>query len=148
MGVAGRPAFLGDVHPQEAFDLLSKDQSSALVDVRTSAELAFVGAPDLSGLGKRLYHIEWSQFPSGQLNSNFLHELTQVVETTQCEHLLFLCRSGGRSLHAAKAAETLTVSGSLSLYNVASGFEGDLDTEGRRARVSGWKVDGLPWRQS
>ena len=148
MGSAGKPAFLGDVKPKEAFDLLSKNQNSALVDVRTRAELAFVGAPDLTGLGKSIHHIEWSRFPGGEINSNFLHELAQVVESTGCEHLLFLCRSGGRSLHAAKAAEAMSVNGSLSLYNVASGFEGDLDSEGRRGRVSGWKVDGLPWRQS
>ena len=148
MSGAGKPDFLGEVSPREAFDLLSNEASATLIDVRTRAELAFVGAPDLSPVGKRLHHIEWSAFPTGELNSTFLRELATVVEATGSEHLLFLCRSGQRSLRAARAAEELSVDRPLRLYNVGSGFEGDLDTDGRRGRVSGWKFEGLPWRQS
>ena len=31
---------------------------------------------------------------------------------------------------------------------VVNGFEGDVDAEGRRGTVGGWKVSGLPWSQS
>jgi len=58
--------------------------------------------------------------------------------------VLFLCRSGARSRAAAMAA---TAAGYARAYNVAEGFEGDLDAEGHRGRVNGWKVAGLPWRQ-
>ena len=148
MSDEAKPSFFGDVSPSEAFDLLSKEASSTLIDVRTSAELAFVGAPDLTSLGKRLYHVEWSAFPTGELNPNFLRELESVVEATDSEHLLFLCRSGQRSMRGAMAAEGLPVKKPIRLYNVAEGFEGNLDTEGRRGRVSGWKVANLPWRQN
>ena len=148
MSGPGKPEFLGDISPEDSFDLLSKESGATLIDVRTRAELTFVGAPDLSGIGKRLHHIEWSGFPSGELNSNFLRELESVVEAAGSEHLLFLCRSGQRSLRAAYAAEELSLERPLRLYNVGSGFEGDLDNDGRRGRVSGWKVAGLPWRQN
>ncbi|MEM7686023.1 MAG: rhodanese-like domain-containing protein, partial [Pseudomonadota bacterium] len=32
--------------------------------------------------------------------------------------------------------------------NVAEGFEGDLDADGHRGTINGWKAHGLPWRQS
>ena len=148
MSGEGGPSFFGDISPQEAFDLLSNEATATLVDVRTSAELAFVGAPDLTDIGKRLHHIEWSAFPTGELNTNFLRELEAVVRAAGSEHLLFLCRSGQRSRRAAQAAEELPIEKPLRLYNVATGFEGDLDSDGRRGRASGWKVAGLPWRQN
>ena len=33
------------------------------------------------------------------------------------------------------------------LVNVAGGFEGDIDGEGHRGHVNGWKAANLPWRQ-
>jgi len=30
---------------------------------------------------------------------------------------------------------------------VAEGFEGHHDSQGHRGTVSGWKAEGLPWRQ-
>jgi rhodanese-related sulfurtransferase len=58
---------------------------------------------------------------------------------------LFLCRSGARSRAAAAA---LTRIGFEKAFNVAGGFEGDLDGEGHRGAITGWKAAGLPWRQS
>ena len=65
-------------------------------------------------------------------------------------HLFFICRSGSRSLAAARlvAARTLGEGRPVECVNVAEGFEGDLDGEGHRGTVNGWKVAGLPWRQS
>jgi rhodanese-related sulfurtransferase len=54
--------------------------------------------------------------------------------------LLFICRSGGRSLRAAQAAAE---AGFTRVVNVAEGFEGGLDDKGRRT-VGGWRGAGLP----
>lgn len=148
MGGSEKTAFLGDVSPQDAYEVLSQSPSSLLVDVRTQAELVFVGAPNLDAIGKTVRHVEWRTFPDGRENPGFLSELAALVAETDCDSLLFLCRSGGRSLLAAKAAEGLSTPKALKLLNVAEGFEGDLDAEGRRGSLSGWKVRGLPWRQS
>ena len=33
-------------------------------------------------------------------------------------------------------------------YNIAQGFEGDLDEARHRGSLTGWKASGLPWRQN
>ena len=58
--------------------------------------------------------------------------------------VVFLCRSGNRSIGAAEAA---TEAGIAPSYNVLDGFEGDLD-EDRHRGATGWKAVGLPWKQS
>jgi rhodanese-related sulfurtransferase len=63
---------------------------------------------------------------------------------TPDQHVYFLCRSGVRSLAAAQAAQA---AGFPNSYNVADGFEGSPDGDGHRGHLSGWKADGLPWRQ-
>jgi len=64
--------------------------------------------------------------------------------------ILFICRSGARSLAAARAvAEAIGPGSGLEhCTNVAEGFEGDLDSDGHRGTLNGWKTRGLPWRQS
>jgi hypothetical protein len=47
-------------------------------------------------------------------------------------------------MHAAVA---MTGEGYAKCYNVLDGFEGPPDEEGHRGKRTGWKVDGLPWRQ-
>ena len=58
--------------------------------------------------------------------------------------VLFLCRSGARSMSAAIAA---TTAGYQTCYNIAGGFEGPPDGEGHRGSIDGWKARGLPWEQ-
>lgn len=136
--------------PREAFAALRETPDSALVDVRTRAEQVFVGTPDPAALGRPLACVEWVGFPGGQPNARFLEELTLALGDPLPRRLFFLCRSGHRSLAAARlvaeqARETGTV---VECINVAEGFEGDLDAEGHRGTVNGWKMAGLPWRQS
>ena len=59
--------------------------------------------------------------------------------------VLFLCRSGARSRHAAIA---LTSAGWTHCYNIADGFEGPLDGERRRGAIGGWRAKGMPWTQT
>ena len=56
--------------------------------------------------------------------------------------VLFLCRSGVRSRHAARVATEL---GYTNAFDILEGFEGDRDGEGHRKTVGGWCKAGLPW---
>lgn len=136
----------GDLNPAEAWERLASDPAAVLVDVRTRIEHALIGTPDLSSLGHEPVYVEWmtQQGP----NRGFLAELRgELAErgVTTATPLFFLCRSGGRS---RMAAGEMTAAGFTACYNVAEGFEGDLDAQGHRNSVNGWKARGLPWRQT
>lgn len=134
--------YAGDVAPNEAYAALESDPDAVLVDVRTAAEWTYVGLPDLQDLGKQVVCVEWERFPDGGRNQGFIDELHDAGLAPDAA-VYFLCRSGVRSRAAAVAA---TAAGLGPAYNVSDGFEGPLDPAGHRT-VSGWKADGLPWRQ-
>ena len=127
--------YAGAVLPAEAHALTQK--GAKLVDERTGAERHFVGSVPGSEA------IEWNNFPQGQRNPSFLEQLEEVARKDQT--VLFLCRSGARSHHAAIIA---TDAGWEDCYNVLEGFEGDKDPAGHRGTVNGWRKAGLPWVQS
>jgi rhodanese-related sulfurtransferase len=136
--------YAGDISAEEAWKKLAGDGRAQLVDVRTLAEWNFVGVPDLSSLGRQVHCIEWQQFPSGARNPGFVAEAAQALGDKDAPVML-LCRSGARSRAAAIA---LTEAGYAQAFNVAGGFEGDIDEEGHRGHRDGWKARNLPWRQS
>ncbi len=141
-------SYAGDKSVQETWAMLRDTGSAVLVDVRTRAEWSFVGVADLSSLDKEPLLVEWQSFPSMERNSQFvsvLDEMLQELGVTKADPVLFLCRSGSRS---QSSAIVLTEAGYSACFNVAGGFEGDLNTEGHRGTVGGWKAAGLPWRQS
>ena len=128
--------------------MLKKDPKSQLVDVRTQAEWNFVGLPDISSLSRRVHCIEWQDFPALATNPDFVAEVSGALVASGAEKdtpVLFICRSGARSRSAAMA---MTLAGFQKSFNVAGGFEGDLDAERHRGQSSGWKAEGLPWKQS
>lgn len=140
--------YAGDVSVETAWSMLSAEPAAVLIDVRSTAEWSFVGVPDLSSLGKETALVEWQSFPSMAQNPSFLSTVKSVLAQRVGgvdAPVLFLCRSGARSRSAALA---LTAAGYTACYNVAGGFEGDLDRERHRGHVSGWKAAGLPWVQS
>jgi rhodanese-related sulfurtransferase len=132
-----------NVSPTETWAALTGDPLAHLVDVRTDAEWAYVGFPDLSEAGKRIVTISWQVFPQMQVNETFTEALREAGFTPE-HKIYFLCRSGVRSLHAAEAA---VGAGFPHSFNIADGFEGPPDANGHRGTVAGWKVEGLPWRQ-
>lgn len=141
-------AFAGDVSALEAFEALSTEPQSLLIDVRTKAEWGYVGIVDLSSIGKEILLVEWQSYPAMAVNTDFVEVLSAELarrgvgpETA----LFFLCRSGVRSLAAARA---MAAAGFDRCFNVAGGFEGPLDTARHRGGVDGWKAAGLPWVQS
>jgi rhodanese-related sulfurtransferase len=135
--------YAGDITAADAWERLQADPKAQLVDVRTMAEWNFVGLPDLSSLGRQVHCIEWQAFPTGARNPVFVSEAAQVLGDKNAPVLL-LCRSGARSRAAAIA---LTEAGFAQAFNIAGGFEGDMDGEGHRGNRSGWKAENLPWRQ-
>lgn len=137
-----------DVSVKDVWARLSEDRSSILIDVRTRAEWAYVGLPDLAEIEKQVLRIEWETFPNGGIDPAFVSSLSRTLEAagvTKDAELFFICRSGVRSRFAALA---MTAVGYTRCRNVAEGFEGPLDPGRHRGTVSGWKVAGLPWVQS
>jgi len=130
-------SYQGALYPDEAHAILQSAPNAKLVDVRSRAELDWVGRiPDA-------VEIEWASYPGMKPNSQFLNELGKQVEKQT--PVLFLCRSGTRSHLAAAAA---TQAGYTACYNVLEGFEGEKDSDGHRNTVGGWRAAGLPWEQS
>jgi len=132
-----------NVTPEAAWQALAGDPDAVLCDVRTEPEWAFVGVPDLGPAGKEPLMIPWQVYPAMQVNGSFVDALRQAGVRPD-QHVFFLCRSGGRSMAAARAAEA---AGYAHAFNVAGGFEGPVDAKGHRGVEAGWKADGLPWRQ-
>ncbi|WP_280414825.1 rhodanese-like domain-containing protein [Nocardia carnea] len=137
-------SYAGDIGPQQAWELLAENPDAVLVDVRTEAEWKFVGVPDTSSVAKPTLLVEWVD-SSGARNTGFLDQLrTALGDRPADAPVLFLCRSGQRSAHAADIA---TAAGIAPSYNISDGFEGPLDEFGHRGGA-GWRALGLPWRQS
>ncbi len=136
-----------DVPVSDVWARLKEDPNTILIDVRTRAEWAFVGVPDLSELGKRVLTLEWQTFPDNRMDPDFTARLADHLERVGAAkeaELFFICRSGGRSRMAAQAMAAM---GYGNCRNVADGFEGPLDADRHRGRVAGWKSEGLPWLQ-
>ena len=129
--------YAGALLPKEVFALLKEVPGATLVDVRTQAEWYWVGR--VPGA----VTVEWSAYPGGARNPDFLGQLQAAVPETDAP-VMFLCRSGQRSHHAAAQA---TGAGYPNCFNVLEGFEGDRDALGHRNTVGGWRAAGLPWEQ-
>jgi rhodanese-related sulfurtransferase len=135
--------YSGDLTPRQAYDLVREDPTAVLVDVRTAAEWSYVGVVDLSVLSRGTALVEWVSFPDGARNPAFLEQLRQAAPDQRAP-VVFICRSGVRSIAAAEAA---TAAGYTVAFNVLDGFEGPPDPAGHRGTTGGWKAAGLPWRQ-
>ncbi len=128
--------YQGELTPQEAGEILQLAPGTKLVDVRTRAEWDWVGR--VPGA----VEIEWNQYPGGVRNPHFLAELQRQVDPEAL--VMFLCRSGVRSIGAATLASE---AGYNNCYNILEGFEGDKDANGHRGHIGGWRKAGLPWIQ-
>lgn len=131
-----RPAegYAGDVTPQLACEWWEQGEA-VLVDVRSDAERDWVGfVPGAVALA-------WKQWPGMVMNAAFDEAIKEAVPAGM--KVVLLCRSGVRSIAAAKRATDL----GLEAYNILEGFEGDADEHGHRGHKGGWRFHGLPWRQ-
>lgn len=136
-GKQARLPYEGALTPREAYDVLREVPAAKLVDVRTRAELEWVGR--IPGA----VEVELLTYPGSRPNPDFIKQLEQQVEKDA--PVMFICRSGGRSHNAAMLAQQ---AGYAECYNVLEGFEGDRDSGGHRNTQGGWRFAGLPWTQS
>jgi rhodanese-related sulfurtransferase len=130
--------YAGALTPHEAFLLLQSNPKAKLVDVRTNAERDWIGRVAINA--EQHLAVQWNLYPENKPNPDFMGQLEQSA--AQDDILLFLCRSGVRSRHAATRA---TENGYKNCFDILEGFEGDKDAEGHRKTVSGWCKAGLPW---
>lgn len=126
--------YAGDLTVQQAYAWVEARQA-LLVDIRTDAERAWVG------FVHGAVPLAFKQWPGMQINPDFDRDIT--ILAAGGKKLLLLCRSGIRSIAAAKRATEL----GLQAYNILEGFEGDADTHGQRGKTGGWQFHGLPWQQ-
>jgi rhodanese-related sulfurtransferase len=106
-------SYAGNVTPEQAWTVFSSGIAE-LIDVRTGRELQRTGSVPNAP------HIEWLLNTDMSQNPNFLRELDAIVNKGNV--VLFLCRSGKRSV---AAAETATQAGFRNVFNILEGFEGD-----------------------
>ena len=126
--------YAGDVSPELAWRWIQSGEA-VLVDVRTDAEREWVG------FVPGAVSVAWKQWPGMALNPGFDEQVRQAAGDKK---LVLLCRSGVRSIAAAKRATEL----GLEAYNILEGFEGDPDADAHRGRKGGWRYRELPWRQN
>jgi sulfur dioxygenase len=126
--------YAGDISPKLAFEWWQRGDA-VLVDVRSDAEREWVG------FVPGAVRLAWKQWPGMAVDASFGERLKAAVP--EGKKALLLCRSGVRSIAAAKRACEL----GIEAYNILEGFEGDPDENGHRGSRGGWRFRGLPWRQ-
>jgi rhodanese-related sulfurtransferase len=133
------------LNPRQAWQLMEDNPRAVLVDVRSNMEFLFVGHP------KGAVHIPWIDEPDWEINPHFLRQVRELMlggiicDTDEgCAPILLICRSGKRSLEAGKL---LVENGFRDVFNIAEGFEGELDEQHHRSSIGGWRFEGLPWEQ-
>ena len=104
----------------DAFNFLSKKIDSHLIDTRSDIEWKSTGIPDLTSINKRTYLINWDPF----IDQTFFEKYKKFLLTSfnQKDSLFFICRSGSRSLIAAKFAIEY---GFKDCFNIYDGFHNE-----------------------
>lgn len=126
--------YAGDVSPQLAHRWWLAGEA-VLVDVRSDAEREWVGfVPGAVA-------VAWKQWPGMAMNPDFDNAIRAAANG---QKVVLLCRSGVRSIAAAKRATEL----GLQAYNILEGFEGDPDGHAHRGQRGGWRYRNLPWQQN
>ena len=137
------PGFLSAAHGKSLF-----------LDVRTPAEITFVGMPPTVDANVPILLGPGAAFDEAKAtlalvpNPDFLAEVERRLAARGLGRdatVVVICRSGDRS---AVAADMLAKGGFAHVWSVVDGFEGDLAKEGPEAGhrvVNGWKNKGLPW---
>ena len=125
--------------PGQAQEFLRKNADALFIDCRSEMEYLFVGHP-VGAL-----HVAWNDGPDWDVNPHFVGQVKKLAGTNHATRaIVLICRSGNRS---QEAGETLERHGLASVYNVAHGFEGELNDKHQRGTVTGWRHEGLPWEQ-
>ncbi|MDH5395130.1 MAG: rhodanese-like domain-containing protein [Gammaproteobacteria bacterium] len=129
----------------EGYNLIKSDPRALLIDVRSNMEFLFIGHP----VGA--ISIPWIDEPDWVINPHFAAEIRKLIlgglDHDREGHnvpIVLICRSGKRSLEAGKL---LLNEGFHDVYNIAEGFEGELNEQHHRSTLGGWRFENLPWEQ-
>ena len=117
-----------NIKATDAFDFLSKKVDSHLIDTRSDLEWKTTGIPDLSSINKKTNLINWGPV----LNQTFFEQYKKFLLNSfnQKDSLFFICRSGSRSLMAAKFAIEL---GFKNSFNIYEGFHNENDQNWKKS---------------
>jgi len=132
------------ISAKEAYKMTKEKPQSVFIDVRSSMEFLFVGhaAGSIS--------IPWIDEPEWKIDPQFATHVRQLMlggahcNEDGCVPIILICRSGKRS---AEAGSFLLNEGFENIYNIETGFEGDIDDNHQRSTIGGWRFEGLPWEQ-
>jgi len=138
----------------EAYEVAQREKV-LFVDVRTRAEVSFVGMPTIAHANIPYMEMDafygWDEDKGNfklEPNAEFVPTVLQRLAELGLDRrgkVILICRSGDRS---GKAADLLASHGFSNVWTVVDGFEGDVAHEGRQAgqrAVNGWKNANLPW---
>jgi len=132
------------IEPDDAWRRMQEDKAVLLVDVRSDMEYLMIGHP-LGAL-----NTAWIDHPDWTINPNFVSQVRKLMlgrvsdRSQNAMSLILICRSGNRSLDAARA---LIADGVENVHIVSGGFEGPLNDQRHRNTIAGWRYAGLPWEQ-
>lgn len=128
-----------------------------LVDIRTRAEIQFVGFADNAdaNIPFQVFSDEWKMVQDGihgsyrtLYNTDFVEAVDNLIASRNKDKsvpIILMCASGSRT---TLAAEELYASDYQKVYFQVEGFEGikakQGPDQGKRV-VNGWKNRGLPW---
>ena len=115
-------------------NFLETNPNSIVLDVRTEEEWNEIGKPDAEALNSKTFFISLLLGPERKKNENFIKDFLQK-KISKKNNILVICRSGVRSMAAAKLLQR---EGYKNLVNISDGFEGNPVTG------DGWKKSNLP----
>ncbi len=123
-----------EIPSAEIINYLSNNKEAVLIDVRTKEEWETIGKPNGEELGMPTFFISYQIGKERVLNKDFDKEFSNL-NISPSKTILFICRSGVRSLHAAEVISRL----GYETVNILGGFEGSA-----ASGDAGWKENGLP----
>jgi rhodanese-related sulfurtransferase len=138
------PEEVKSISPSQAWEIIENTPLALFIDVRSGMEFLMIGHP------KGAVHIPWVDEPDWEINPDFEKQVRNLLLggisciEGNCPPIILICRSGKRSL---EAGEKLIASGLKNIYNIDTGFEGELDSNHHRSTLAGWRHEGLPWAQ-
>jgi rhodanese-related sulfurtransferase len=137
---------------------VAQSEKVLFVDVRTRAEVTFVGMPTVADANIPYMEIDnfygWDEKKANfkmEPNSGFVNAIEERLAgkgLDKSAKIIVMCRSGDRS---SGAANLLAKAGYQNVWSVVDGFEGDVAKDGPEAgkrAVNGWKNAKLPWTYS
>ena len=127
-----------NLNPRAAWEEITRKPDALFLDVRMEIESLYVGRPP------GVVNIAWYEYPELTPQSDAFVAAVEREAGRKDRPIYLICRSGKRTIDAAKA---LDAAGFSDVTNITEGFEGDLDEGFHRSSKNGWRFCGLPWEQ-